>query len=294
MHTKSNIDESNRIAKVIARSGRASRREAEKLVQDGLVTVNGETIFHPGHAVDPRADVIAIEGERIPRPPPLMYYVAFKPRGLLTTRTDPQGRPTVQELVEHLPHRLDPVGRLDMDTEGVLIFTNDGELTNGLLHPSHKVPRRYLAKVWKRPDDRKMARLQRGIQLEDGFTGPCKARVVEETDSGNCWIEITVTEGRNRLIRRMFEAIGHPVSKLRRESFGTVSLRGLERGHIRPLTGSEIQRLRDIVDGTEPKQAGHETKYRPGFARPKPKPNRPLSRKKRTRIGKPQRGGAKD
>jgi len=278
-----------RIAKVIAWAGRASRREAERMVEDGLVTVNGETVYHPGHPVDRSTDVIAIEGERLPPPPPPLYYVAFKPRGLLTTRTDPEGRRTVQELVEHIPHRLEPVGRLDMDTEGVLLFTNDGELTHGLLHPSNAVPRRYLAKVWKRPDARKMARIQRGVRLDDGPTGPCKARVVEETDTGNCWIEITVTEGRNRLIRRLFESIGHPVSKLRRESFGTVALRGLERGQVRPLTGDEVQRLRDIVGGTDPKLAGHKGKYRPGFARPKPKPNRPLSKKRRAKAAR--RGG---
>jgi 23S rRNA pseudouridine2605 synthase len=273
-----------RIAKVISRAGRASRRAAEKMVEDGLVTVNGETIFHPGHPVRPRKDVITVDGERLAEPPPRQYFVAFKPRGLLTTREDPQGRPTVQKLVEHLPFRLEPVGRLDMDTEGVLLFTNDGELAHGLTHPSNQVPRRYLAKVWKRPDAKKMARIKRGIKLDDGFTGPCKVRVVEETDTGNCWIEITVTEGRNRLIRRLFEAIGHPVSKLRRESFGTVSLRGLERGQVRALSGEEVDRLYDIVEGKDPRKAGQGGKYRKGFAKPKPKPNKPLSKKKRARA----------
>jgi len=278
-----------RIAKIIAWSGRASRREAERMVEDGLVNVNGETVFHPGHPVDARTDVITVEGERLPPPPPPLYFVAFKPRGLLTTRTDPEGRRTVQELVDHIPHRLEPVGRLDMDTEGVLLFTNDGDLTHGLLHPSNAVPRRYMAKVWKRPDDRKLARIQRGVRLDDGPTGPCKARVVEETGTGNCWIEITVTEGRNRLIRRLFESIGHPVSKLRRESFGTVALRGLERGQVRPLSGEEVRRLRDIVGGKDPRLAGHKGRYKPGFARPKPKANRPLSKKKRAKIAR--RGG---
>lgn len=279
-----------RVAKVIARAGRASRRAAERLVEDGLVTVNGEVIYHPGTPVRPTRDVITVEGERLPPPAPPMYYVAYKPRGLITTRHDPQGRRTVQELVEAVPARLEPVGRLDMDTEGVLLFTNDGELAHGLLHPSNHIPRRYLAKVWKRPDDRKMARIQRGIKLDDGFTGPAKARIIEETDSGNCWIEITVTEGRNRLIRRLFEAIGHPVSKLRRESFGTVSLRGLERGQIRQLSGAEIARLHEIVEGTDPREAGRKTRYKKGFARPKAKANKPLSKKRKTkRVGR--RGG---
>jgi len=272
-----------RVAKVIARAGRASRREAERLVEDGEVTVNGETIYHPGHPVKPGSDVITVEGVRLPPPAPRQYFVAFKPRGLITTRHDPEGRRTVQELVAHIPFRLEPVGRLDMDTECVLLFTNDGELAHGLLHPSNSVPRRYMAKVWKRPDAKKMARIQRGIKLDDGFTGPAKARVVEETDTGNCWIELTVTEGRNRLVRRLFEAIGHPVSKLRRESFGTISLRGLERGQVRALTGAEVDRLYQIIEGIDPREAGHRTKYRKGFARPKPKPNKPLSKKKRGR-----------
>jgi pseudouridine synthase len=284
--------EGERIAKVIARTGRASRRAAERMVEDGLVTVNGETVYHPGHPVRPDKDVISVDGERLPPPPPKRYFVAYKPRGLLTTRHDPQGRRTVQELVEHIPIRLEPVGRLDMDTEGVLLFTNDGELAHGLTHPSNEVPRRYIAKVWKRPDAKKMARLQRGIKLDDGFTGPAKARIVEETASGNCWIEITVAEGRNRLIRRLFDAIGHPVSKLRRESFGTVSLRGLERGMVRALSGAEVARLQDITGGVAPRRAGQNQKYRKGFARPKPKPNKPLSKKKRAR-NLARKGGTK-
>ncbi len=281
-----------RIAKVIARTGVASRRAAERMVEDGLVTVNGETIFHPGHPVHPSKDSITVDGERLPAPPAHRYYVAYKPRGLLTTRQDPQGRRTVQELVAHIPTRLESVGRLDMDTEGVLLFTNDGELAHGLTHPSNEVPRRYVAKVWKRPNAKKMARLQRGIKLEDGFTGAAKARIVEETDSGNCWIEVTVTEGRNRLIRRLFEAIGHPVSKLRRESFGTISLRGLERGDVRLLSGDEVARLRDIIGGVAPRKAGQNQKYRKGFARPKQKPNKPLSKKRRARA-LVRKGGSK-
>lgn len=279
-----------RLAKIMARAGIASRRASETMIEDGLVKVNGEVVYHPGHPADPRLDVILVDGERLPPPARHAYYAAFKPRGLITTRTDPQGRPTVMELVDHLGARVEPVGRLDMDTEGLLLFTNDGKLAHGLLHPSNHVPRRYLAKVWKRPNDKKMARIQRGIRLDDGPSGPCKARIVEETESGNCWIEITVTEGRNRFIRRLFEAIGHPVSKLRRESFATISLRGIERGGVRPLTGAEVNRLQDIVAGEAPERAGQKTKYKAGFARPKEKPNKPLSKKKAARK-RMRRGG---
>ena len=273
----------DRLAKVLARHGVASRRAAERLIEDGKVTVDGELVLHPGEPVDPRSEEIRIDGKPLPAPPRLMYVAAFKPRGLITSRDDPEGRPSVHELVEGLPERLEPVGRLDMDTEGLLLFTNDGELAHALTHPSNQVPRRYMVKVWRTPDRKALRRIRRGVKLEDGHTGACKARVVESTDAGNAWVEITVTEGRNRLVRRLFEAVGHPVAKLRRESFGTVSLRGLERGQIRHLTGEEVARLQDIAEGKAPAEAGQGFRYKPGFARPKPKKNRPLSRKRKNR-----------
>lgn len=279
-----NVPESSRIrlAKAIAKTGRASRREAERLIEDGLVSVNGHPVLTPAFLVDPSTDRVQVEGEALPPQPRTAWFVLYKPRGYLTTMDDPQGRRTVMELIAHLPELgLRPVGRLDFDTEGVLLFTNDGEMANALTHPSKGVPKRYLAKVWKRPDEKKLGRLANGVKLDDGRTQPCKVRVVKETDEGgNCWVEITVTEGRNRLIRRMFEAVGHPVSKLRRESFGTVSIRGLERGQLRTLSSDEVDRLEDLAEGRKPEQAGHGTKYKKGFALPKPKANRPLSRKK--------------
>lgn len=288
-----------RLAKAIAKTGRASRREAERLIEDGLVTVNGSLIQTPACLVDPSVDRIQVEGEALPPQPRTSWFVLYKPRGYLTTMDDPQGRKTVMELVSNMPELgLRPVGRLDFDTEGVLLFTNDGEMANALTHPSKGVPKRYLAKVWKRPDERKLTRLANGINLEDGRTQPCKVRVIKETDEGgNCWCEITVTEGRNRLIRRMFENIGHPVSKLRRESFGTVSLRGLERGELRSLTADEVDRLEDLAEGRKPESAGHGGKYKPGFALPKPKPNKPLSKKRaanaRRRAAVPKPSGDK-
>lgn len=283
----------DRLAKVLARHGVASRRAAEKLIEDGQVTVDGEVVLHPGEPVDPRESDIRIDGKPLPPPPRLLYYAAFKPRGLITTRDDPEGRPSVHEMVTHLPERVEPVGRLDMDTEGLLLFTNDGELAHALTHPSNEVPRRYMVKVWRTPDSKTLRRIRRGVRLEDGPSGPCKARVVESTETGNAWVEITITEGRNRLVRRLFDAVGHPVAKLRRESFGTVSLRGLERGKARPLTGEEVARLRDIAEGVKPTEAGQRFKYKKGFAKPKPKKNRPLSRKRKTpgglRRGKPRR-----
>lgn len=272
-----------RLAKVIAQSGLASRRAAEKIVEEGRVTVRGETVYHPGHPIEDAKD-IRVDGKALPKPPPLGYYLLFKPRGVLTTMDDPEGRRTVREFIDPLRLPLKPVGRLDMDTEGALLLTNDGDLAHKLTHPSSNVPKRYMVKVWKKPHPKQLGRLKRGIGLEDGRTKPALIRPVEDTDSGNTWYEVTVTEGRNRLIRRMFETIGHPVSKLRRESFATLSIRGMERGDIRPLSGEELNRIREIADGRDPREAGHGTRYRKGFARPKPKGVKPGYKKRRNTI----------
>jgi pseudouridine synthase len=289
----SSKDSTERLAKVIARSGVASRREAEKLIEDGKVDVNGEVVYHPGTPVIPGKDRVRVKGRYLPAPPKRVYYLLYKPRGTITSRNDPEGRTSVIDLVEHLPVRVEPVGRLDIDTEGALLMTNDGELAHALTHPKNRVPKRYLVKVWKEPDAKKLARLKNGVALEDGRTAPARLRINDRTDSGNCWIEVTVTEGRNRLVRRMFEAVGHPVSKLRRESFATLSIRGMERGDLRPLTGEELARIRDIAAGKDPGEAGHRFKYKKGFARPKPTKVKPLHRKRKTNPRGGGRGGSK-
>lgn len=273
------MSRSQRLSKVIAHSGLASRRGAEALVEEGKVLVNSQVVYHPGHPVNPDVDVIMVEGRPLPAAPPRVYYAAYKPKGYITSREDPQGRKSVVELVEDLAIRVEPVGRLDYNTEGLLLFTNDGELANLLTHPSSQVPKRYHVKVWKEPDVRTLKRLRRGLVLEDGRTAPAKVRILESTESGNTWLEITVTEGRNRLVRRMMEKVGHPVSKLRRVSFGTISLGKLERGQVRPLTGDEIRRLEELGEGKRPEHTGQK-RYKKGYARPKVKGPRPLGRKK--------------
>ncbi|RME26032.1 MAG: rRNA pseudouridine synthase [Deltaproteobacteria bacterium] len=267
-----------RLARAIARAGLASRREAERWIVDGRVEVEGEIVRHPGTVVEPDAD-IRVDGKPLPPPPRRVILLLYKPKGTITTRDDPQGRKTVFDLVD-IPERVEPVGRLDYNTEGALLLTNDGDLAHALTHPSAKVPKRYLAKVWRTPDERTLERLRRGVKLEDGRTAPARVRVVQQTDNGNAWVELTVTEGRNLLIRRMMQAVNHPVSKLRRESFATISIRGMERGEIRELTAEEVARLEDIANGVPPRKAGHEFRYKKGYARPKPRPNKPLSRKK--------------
>ena len=273
-------EDTRRISKVIARSGLASRREAETMVEDGRVQVNGDVVHHPGHPVAPK-DHITVDGQPLPQPARHVYYLLNKPRGVITGRNDPEERKSVFDLIDGITERIEPVGRLDMDTEGVLLLTNDGDLAHKLTHPSMHVPKRYMVKVWREPDEKTLNRVRSGVRLEDGRTAPCKVRVVERTDSGNAWLEVTVTEGRNRLIRRIFEHVNHPVSKLRRESFATISARNCERGKLRKLTGEELSRLREIADGKDPKKAGKSGRYKKGFARPKPK-NAKGTRRRRT------------
>ncbi len=262
-------DGKERLAKVLAARGIASRREAEKMIVDGAVTVNGHVATHPGQPVDPKSDSISVDGKPIPDVPRLSYYLLYKPKGYITTRSDPQGRRSIHELLPELPARVEAVGRLDMNTEGALLLTNDGDLAHRLAHPSSGVPKRYMVKVYRTPTDKTLERISKGVELEDGRTQPCKVRVVKSTETENAWLEITVTEGRNRLVRRIFALVGHPVSKLTRESFATVSIRGMERGDLRALSADEVRRLRDLADGTPAAAAGRKSRPRKaGFAKP--------------------------
>ncbi|MFH1467254.1 MAG: pseudouridine synthase [Pseudomonadota bacterium] len=277
-----------RLARAISQSGLTSRRAADRLVAEGAVTVNGQVVTDPGAEVDPQRDTIRVEGRTIGAPPVPQYLVMYKPRGYLTGRDDPEGRTAVHELLPASARRLEPVGRLDFNTEGALLFTNDGELAHRLTHPSYHVPRRYLAKVYRTPSEATLDKIRKGIRLDDGRTVPALCRVMEGTDTGNAWVEITVYEGRHHLVRRLFAALGHPVSKLRRETFATVSIRGMERGQVRPLTGEEIERLRALT--AEPGPAGRplpKQRTRKGWA----KASKPKIRK--SRAGKAPAGSRK-
>ncbi len=270
--TEAELEGKQRLAKVMAARGIASRRAAEVMIEEGLVSVNDTVVHHPGYPVDPDKDRIKVDGKVLKRAPRLVYYVLNKPKGYITGRDDPKGRASVLDLLGQLPERVEPVGRLDYNTEGVLLLTNDGPLAHKLTHPSTGVPKRYMAKIYRTPSASTLARIERGVLLEDGPTGPCKVRVMESTDAGNCWVEITVTEGRNRLVRRLFASLGHPVAKLRRESFATIALRDLEVGQMRPLTGEEIGRLHELVEGISPGEAGKKAKKsKVGFAKADPK-----------------------
>jgi 23S rRNA pseudouridine2605 synthase len=245
-----------RLARLMAERGVASRREAELWIAAGRVRVGGE-IARGVVLVDPEHDDIRIDGRPLAPAPPRRWFLWYKPRGTVVTRRDPEGRNDLDGVLDELGVRVEPVGRLDTDTEGALLLTNDGGTAHRLLHPSRQVPKRYLVKCYRTPSDKDLEALRTGVWLEDGRTAPTRCRLVRSTSTGNTWVEITVTEGRNRLVRRMFAQLGHPVSKLRRESFATISIRGLDRGEMRPLTGEEVRRLEEIADGVSARKAGH-------------------------------------
>jgi 23S rRNA pseudouridine2605 synthase len=228
--------EGERLQKVLARIGMASRRAAEEMIADGRVTVNGEVAVL-GRRVDVDADRVAVDGVPIPVRPGLVYYLLNKPAGVVTTASDPERRPTVVELVPDQP-RVFAVGRLDVATEGLLVMTNDGDLAQQLTHPSFGVDKEYVAVVAGDPSPAAIRRLREGIDLEDGPTAPARVSRL-----GSDTLRIVIHEGRNRQIRRMCDAIGHPVRRLVRVRIGPISDRRLGPGEWRPLTGAEVRSL---------------------------------------------------
>jgi 23S rRNA pseudouridine2605 synthase/16S rRNA pseudouridine516 synthase len=236
-----------RLQKTLARAGIASRRAAERLIREGRVTVNGHTVTRMGTQVDPHGDVVKVDGKKIPHAPRMHTYLALhKPRGFVTTLSDPEGRPTIVDLLPDVRVRVYPVGRLDYHTEGLLLLTDDGDLARDLMHPRSRVPRTYLAKVRGEPSSEALARLSRGALALDGKkTLPATCRIVRSGD--HAWVEITVVEGRKHQVRRMLEAVGHPVQRLRRVSYGGVALGRLPAGRVRALLPLEVDRLRRAV-----------------------------------------------
>lgn len=209
------------------------------------MSVNRSVITELGAKADPEKDLIQIDGKNISlsKGPPT-YIVLNKPKGFISALNDPLGRPLVVDLVK-TKARIFPVGRLDYDAEGVLLLTNDGEFSNRLIHPKFAVPKTYLVKVRDVPTQAQLDKLEKGVYLEDGRTLPARARLVRTTKE-NSWIELTVTEGRNRLVKRMCMAIGHPVSKLKRVEFAGIKLGNLKPGEYRALTAREVERLKGL------------------------------------------------
>lgn len=234
-----------RLQKYLALSGVASRRASEKMIADGRVTVNGHVITEMGVQVDEDADQITVDGTVIHLEEEKHYLAYYKPVGEVTTASDPEGRPTVMDKFRDYPVRLYPVGRLDFDSEGLLLLTNDGDMMNSLLHPSHEVDKTYLAKVSNRVEEEAIRRLRAGVQLDERLTSPAHVRVVRYESFATVLL-VTIHEGRYRQVRRMFEAVGHQVVQLKRVGFGPLLLGDLPRGQWRRLTPNEIRKLKEL------------------------------------------------
>lgn len=235
-----------RLQKVMSQAGIASRRESEKIIQSGRVTVNDKVVTELGTKVMPGNDRIMVDGKRIAAQK-FVYILLNKPKAVLTTLNDPQDRKTVASLVNDIEQRIYPVGRLDYNTEGLLLLTNDGALTHTLIHPSKKINKTYIAKVTGQPLQEKIDLLRIGIELEDGKTAPAIIDFVEyEPEKDLTSLKVTIHEGKNRQIRRMFEAIGSDVKQLKRIKFAFLTLDGVKRGGYRHLLASEVEELHNL------------------------------------------------
>lgn len=233
----------DRLQKIIAHSGIASRRAAERLIADGRVRVNGRIVTELGTRADPYKDKIEVDGKRLVREKPV-YYLVHKPREMVTTLSDPEGRDSLASLLKRIPERVYPVGRLDYHTSGALLVTNDGELTDALLHPKKQVPKVYAAKLKGFLDVPELDKLRNGVELDDGYVTKAAHVVVIREEQKNTWVRITLHEGKNRQIHRMAEAIGHPVQRLARLEFAGLSVDDLRPGEYRPLKKKELDRLK--------------------------------------------------
>lgn len=254
-----------RLQKVLAAAGVCSRREAERLIALGEVSVNGETVLRPGTKVDPEIDHIEISGKRVHSKRPHLYLALHKPRGCVTTAKDPEGRRTVLDLMAGVRERLFPVGRLDYNAEGLLLMTNDGALAYALMRPGG-VAKTYRVKVKGTPSPESLAKVRDGLTLEGHRLLPAQARVTSRGETS--WLLVTLHEGRKNQIVRMMETIGHPVRRIRRVSIGRLRLGTLPAGRWRALEPEEIQSLRKAA-GTLAARGGEQPKERRGAARPR-------------------------
>jgi 23S rRNA pseudouridine2605 synthase len=234
--------EGTRLQKVLAQAGVGSRRKCEELIEAGSVTVNGQVVDELGVRINPDECVIEVLGKRVSVDESLITVVLNKPKGVVSTMSDPEGRPALDKYVTGFSERLFHVGRLDADTTGVLLLTNDGELANKLAHPTHGVSKVYVAKVQGHVTKALVNLFRQGIELDDGPTRAVECRIIDASDAASL-VEVEMHEGRNRIVRRMFDAAGHPVIDLVRTRFGSVSLGTLQPGEMRTLTNSEIGEL---------------------------------------------------
>jgi 23S rRNA pseudouridine2605 synthase len=249
--------ELERLQKIIAHAGFASRREAEAMIREGRVTVNGDVVTELGSKADPRRDHVKVDGKLITKPEEHRYILLYKPREVMTTLHDPQGRRTVIDLIKGVRERIYPVGRLDYHSEGLILLTNDGDLGNQLTHPKHGWVKTYHVKVRGVPTDRIVEKLERGITIDGKRTLPCQISRMKTTgrgdDEGNSWYEVKLREGRTRQIRNMFQAVGHPVSKLRRVAIGPIADPKLAAGDWRELSPKEVKMLATMQEPAKTK-----------------------------------------
>jgi pseudouridine synthase len=280
-----------RLQKILSAAGVASRRTAETLIAQGRVSVNGKTVTELGTKADPAVDEIKVDGRRLPRPKRNLYLLLNKPRGYITSRSDPQRRPTVIDLLAQggIRDYIYPVGRLDYDSEGLLLLTSDGELAARLTHPRHGVAREYEVRVRGVPDAHALARLVRGVTIEGRRTAPAQVKLlrVYEAESGPQGIlALVIHEGRNRQVRKMCDAIGHPVVQLRRVRIGPIADDRLKPGQFRPLTPAEIAALKKGATGPEFKEREPAPTAKARLPRSRPAP----TRRERSRRDRPRRG----
>lgn len=244
------VEMMERLQKVMANRGVASRRKSEELILMGKVKVNGQTVRELGFKVDPEKDVIEVDGQVL-KPEKRVYILLYKPAGVITSVTDPFNRKVVLDLLKDVRERVYPVGRLDYETEGLLLLTNDGELAHRIMHPRYEIEKEYEALVRGRPSEEKLELLRKGIKLEDGLTAPARVTLLKTNKEGNSWLRLVIHEGRNRQVRRMCKAIQHPVIYLKRIRLGFLTLKGLKKGMYRYLTEEEVRKLKKMV-GMEP------------------------------------------
>ena len=231
-----------RLQKILAQAGIASRRRAEELITAGRVTVNGVVVTELGSKADPDKERIAVDGKPVRREAAKVYILLYKPAGYMTTLKDPEGRPVVTDLLKGIRERVFPVGRLDYNTEGLLLLTNDGDWANRLAHPRHEVEKEYHVRVRGEVSAEQIDHLATGVALDDGLTAPAQARLIRASDN-NSWLSLAIHEGRFRQVRRMCEGVGLVVVRLKRVRYGTLELGTLKPGEYRLLTAGEVQAL---------------------------------------------------
>ena len=269
-----------RLQKLIAGTGLASRRKAEEMIAAGRVTVNGKTVTELGTKVEPGRDHVKVDGKHLSAAQPFVYLMLNKPKNVVSTLDDPGGRTTVKDYLRGVSVRVFPVGRLDFDSEGLMLLTNNGDLGQALLHPRYHVPKTYLIKVKGVLTDEEIRSLEQGVRLEDGMTGPAQVKKVRKVEA-NSWLEITIREGRKHQVKRMLESVGHSVIKLLRIRMGPLSLGDLQPGEFRFLTDREANALRQLVeermasvDESAAPTPAPRPERREGWARPKSKIHR--------------------